>query len=478
MLVIPVFIVTLGVLSLNKLVIKRLIYLETAMKKFQSGDIDISTEISGDDEIGHLAQAFTMMTEEIKNKMDELSYLNRELTESGKEIRRANTYISNIINSMPSVLIGVDQDLVITQWNSEAERLSEIPYKQAVGQPLKEIVPSLARYFPHIRAAMKTREIRTLNHEMRHTGEMITYEDMTFYPLVSNGIDGAVIRIDDVTEKVQLEEMMIQNEKMLSVGGLAAGMAHEINNPLAGIVQTIHVLEERLDDDAHLSGNTRAAESVGTTMATITDYMKERDIFRMIDTIKESASRVADIVLNMLSFSRKADSSVSSHYLEDLFEKTLELAATDYDLKKKYDFKNIMIKKEYSPDKYLVPCEATKIQQVFLNILRNGAQAMESADTPEPCFTIQTGYDEFRRMAFLSIRDNGPGMEEDVRKRVFEPFYTTKPVGRGTGLGLSVSYFIITENHSGDMTVETTSGNGSQFTVYLPADNNGDGEKK
>jgi len=121
-----------------------------------------------------------------------------------------------------------------------------------------------------------------------------------------------------------------------------------------------------------------------------------------------------------------------------------------------------------------VPCEGAKIQQVVLNILRNGAQAMQEGGTRNPSFLIRMRIEKYREMFCLEIEDNGPGMDEAVRKRVFEPFFTTKPVGVGTGLGLSVSYFIVTENHKGDMSVESRPGSGTKFTICLPLKRGGD----
>ncbi|HAR33360.1 MAG TPA: histidine kinase, partial [Desulfobacter sp.] len=113
-------------------------------------------------------------------------------------------------------------------------------------------------------------------------------------------------------------------------------------------------------------------------------------------------------------------------------------------------------------------CQASKIQQVILNILTNGAQAMQGAGTPEPKFIVRTYVDPVRDMACMEIEDNGPGMKEEIRKHIFDPFFTTKPVGVGTGLGLSVSYFIITENHKGEMTVESSPGTSAKFVIRLP----------
>lgn len=154
--------------------------------------------------------------------------------------------------------------------------------------------------------------------------------------------------------------------------------------------------------------------------------------------------------------------------LELILDRTLELAATDYDLKRQYDFKTIEIEKEYAKDLPLVPCEKAKIQQVILNILRNGAESMQEAEIKKPKFLLRTWFEKDREMVVMEIENNGPGIDENIRKRIFEPFFTTKPVGIGTGLGLSVSYFIITENHGGELAVESPEGSGARFIIRLP----------
>jgi signal transduction histidine kinase len=193
----------------------------------------------------------------------------------------------------------------------------------------------------------------------------------------------------------------------------------------------------------------------------------------MLTTIHESGQRVAKIVDNMLNFARKSNAVVSTCNLPELINQTLALAATDYDLKKQYDFKMINIVKEYHDDLPPLPCEREKIQQVLLNLFRNGAQAMQGAAIKNPQFTIKAFVDDAQNMVEIEIRDNGPGMDETTRKRIFEPFFTTKPVGIGTGLGLSVSYFIITENHRGEITVDSQPGKGAAFSIRLPLERDG-----
>ncbi len=190
----------------------------------------------------------------------------------------------------------------------------------------------------------------------------------------------------------------------------------------------------------------------------------------MAEAINASGRRVAEIVDNMLNFARKSHAYVSPHNLAELLDRTLELASTDYDLKKQYDFKAIEIVREYAENLPSVPCEGAKIQQMLLNILRNGAEAMQEVNNrnEKQRFILRLTHEKVTDHIRIEIEDNGPGMDEATRKRIFEPFFTTKPVGVGTGLGLSVSYFIITKNHGGGMSVESEPGQGARFTVRLP----------
>ncbi|MBI9102078.1 MAG: PAS domain-containing protein [Spirochaetales bacterium] len=275
---------------------------------------------------------------------------------------------------------------------------------------------------------------------------------------------------ENITEKSRMQELLVHNEKMLSVGGLAAGMAHEINNPLAGIIQTSDVLFNRLASTLNIPANRKAAEKAGTSLEAVEEFMRLRQIPRMLLSIQESGRRVGEIVDNMLSFARKSDSSFSTYSINDVLEKTLALAATDYDLKKHYDFKNIEIRKQYEPSLPMVPCEGSKIQQVLFNIIKNAAQAMNEAGIGSPCIEVRTSYKKDKKRAVIEITNNGPGMSEDVRRRVFEPFFTTKPTGEGTGLGLSVSYFIVTENHQGEMEVLSAVDKGVTFIISLPVE--------
>ena len=388
--------------------------------------------------------------------------------EAEEEVSRTNSYIKSILASMPSVLIGVDKEERITQWNVEAEKLTGAGAGEAVGRPLGDVFPRLEGDLPVIRDAIENKEKREILNRPFLEGESPRFEDVTIFPIISEDQEGVVIRLDDVTERRQVEELMIQSEKMLSVGGLAAGMAHEINNPLMGIMLSAEMVAKRLGLDEGMGESEIAAEKAGITLGALRAYMNDRCIYEMLENIGESGKRIATIISNMLDFSRKSEHIKSSYQLTELLDKALKLLCTDLDLKKQYNFRYIDIVREYGKDLPPVACEGPEIQQVIMNILRNGAQAMQEAKTPDPCFILRAVLDDTGNSVVLEIEDNGPGIDRDTQKRIFEPFFTTKPVGVGTGLGLSVSYFIITEKHKGHLSVRSEEGAGTTFIISLP----------
>jgi len=446
-------------LAFRKLLNRPLGDLMDGVRMLSAGELNHKVMVYSEDELGQLAKAFNKMTQTLLNITDDLK-------KTVNKLNKAQSYVKNIINSMPSVLIGVDETSKVTQWNRQAEIETGLPAKKAKDRYLTEVFPRLSSEIEKIQMAMIEQQALVDTKVVHEIEGVAHYEDITIYPLTTNGEEGAVIRIDDVTEHVRLEEIMIQSEKMLSVGGLAAGMAHEINNPLAGMMQNASALINRLTSD--LPANDETAAECGTDMVSIQSFLEKRGVFQQLQLIHKSGIRAANIVDNMLNFARKSDTKPASNNICDLLDKTVKLAENDYNLKKKYDFRQIEIVREYEPNMPSVLCEASKIQQVFLNLLKNGAEAMSEKQEKNGRSRFVLRIINTGNMALIEVENNGPAMNETTRKRVFEPFFTTKSVGVGTGLGLSVSYFIITENHGGRMSVESTTNKGTKFIIYLP----------
>ncbi|WP_163340203.1 ATP-binding protein [Desulfopila sp. IMCC35008] len=268
----------------------------------------------------------------------------------------------------------------------------------------------------------------------------------------------------DLTEYKKTQELISQTDKMLSLGGVSAGIAHEIRSPLSTIALGTQVITSRLADDN--KANLEAASKAGTTLEHIHAYAKERELARMLSDIHESALRAGVIVDDMLSYSKKSIGEFEYTSLIDIVNKTLAFAKKDYTLRNMCRFDAIDIRKDFDDSLPKVYCSSSKIQQVIFNILKNGAEAMQDAGTQEPSFTLRLIKEHNR--ARLEIEDNGPGMSTNLQKKIFQPFFTTKSKEKGTGLGLSVSSFIIKENHHGDLQVDSTPGMGTTFIILLP----------
>ena len=389
------------------------------------------------------------------------------------ELIQLRQLLTDIINAMPLAVISVDEMGKVNQWNNGAEQLSEIETTAAIGQPITELLPELCQRHPKLCAVFsESRMVKIPRYSWRHAGEERSKE-ITAFPLNRNDGGGAVIRIEDIHDRLQMEQALIQSEKMLSVGTLAAGMAHEINNPLAAIMQSLQVISNRFSAD--LQQNLMAAERAGTSLEALNRYLKERQIDRLLEGALSSSDRVAEIVRNLLTFSRKADSGMLEHDIEKIIEQALDLAANDFNLKHNYDFRNILLECSYDPDLPKIRCENSQLQQVFLTLLNNSAQAMSEKQQrlPEPqrhsyqpkiSLSVRLQKNRLR----IEIADNGCGMDPATRKRIFEPFYTTKKPGAGTGLGMAICYYIIVSNHAGHLSVDSTAEIGTRVSIELP----------
>lgn len=440
--------------------------MDVAKKLMLDGAADFVTKPFRADELRRVC--------ELATRREDYLVSNAQVAERMDSLQKLRNLLGNIVDSMPSILIGVDVNGRINLWNRQAEAVCAVDAATAEGRTLAQVWPEFHN-LDEVQASLELGEIRKLTKVHLQLGDKGCYFDITIYPLLEETVVGAVIRVDEVTERVLLEERVMQSEKMFSMGQLAAGMAHEINNPLAGVLQNVQVISHRLSE--HSKANCAAAEAAGFEMEALLDYLKRREIGARLDAVMEAGKRTVQLVDNMLSFSRRDNSSMVSSDLSELIDKSVELAAGNFSLKKKFDFRSIDIQRNYDQRLPLVVCNPMQIQQVVFNLLLNGAYAMEeklqqlrngaSNYDYKPRFLLRTKYVD--RCARIEIEDNGIGMDDATQKRLFEPFYTTKKVGDGTGLGLSICYFIVTENHRGSMTVESRLNVGSRFVLEFPS---------
>ena len=382
------------------------------------------------------------------------------------ELQQSIDYMGKVLDLMPSIIIGIDENLRITHWNNRAVDDIGFSGEEVIGEKLHDVMPMLIVTSEEISEAIKDNKILKYNRTKRNIGNTTFYYDTVIYPVKTDKIKGAVIRIDETTEKVKLQAKVIQADKMSAINGLAAGIAHEIKNPLAGVLQTMQVMENRLKLDS--SKNLEIAEKAGLSMEALRRYINLRKIDLMMDSVKVSGKRADSIINNMLNFTRTDLDRKSQNNVIAILEEAIELAANDFVMKTKYEFSNIEIVKEFNDNVPFIKCEPVKLKVVFFNLIKNGVEAMyrKSYQGYHPEFRFNVNMTE--KNVVISIQDNGDGIDEKYLKKIFNPFYSTKPEVYGTGLSLPISYYIVKDYHNGEIAVDSVFGEWTKFTIKLP----------
>jgi PAS domain S-box-containing protein len=240
---------------------------------------------------------------------------------------------------------------------------------------------------------------------------------------------GSLLVLEDITEKVQLENQLLQTEKLSSIGLLAAGIAHEINTPITGISSYTQIL---------LKENVEPARRIS-----------------ILEKIEKQTFRAAEIVKSLLNFSRMSSSEFKAVDINQLISESLALL--DHQL----GLNHIKVASDFEGSLPPIYGNTGKLQQVFVNLFLNARDAMPSGGE----LAIHTGMNE--SMIIVDISDTGHGISKEHLKKIFDPFFTTKSIGKGTGLGLAVTYGIIQE-HGGKIFVDSDTGRGTRFTLKLP----------
>jgi two-component system, NtrC family, sensor kinase len=259
-----------------------------------------------------------------------------------------------------------------------------------------------------------------------------------------------------------LQAQLMQSEKMASLGQLAGGVAHELNNPAGFIYSNMESLDRYATGLARLLSvydNALLSPELMSQANAIKQEIKYEEVLPELSSIiadcQEGARRIRDIVMNLRTFSRLDEAEATPVDIHAGIDSTIRI------LSQYYNSDHIVLKREYAPLP-LVLCFAGQLNQVWMNLLMNAAQAIGCGPGE---VHIETGVQD--EMVFVRISDTGSGIEPEDMGKLFDPFFTTKPVGVGTGLGLSISYGIIT-SHGGAISVESTPGNGTTFTTLIP----------
>ncbi len=381
-------------------------------------------------------------------------------------LHETKDYLNSIINSMPSVLIGVTPAGYVTHWNRAAAEITDRPESFALGYRINEVFP----FFPHLLEWIE----KAIYHDSIETHESVSltlddethYFDITVFPLDFGDTHGAVVRVDDVTVRVRLENMMIQSEKMMSLGELAAGMAHEINNPLAAILHSVQNIQRRLQPG--LERNREVARHCSLDLVQMNSYLEQREIIRFLNGIQEAGTQAAQIVRSMLEFSRSSSRKEKHVHIGLLLKKSIEFYKSTQNMNTTDAENAIDIQLNLEEPLPAINCNSLELQQVFVNLLKNADQAVSMR--PPEFRKIQVSCRDVQDGIQIVFSDNGCGMDVRTMQHIFDPFFTTKDIGQGTGLGLSIAYFIITDRHKGQIDVASEPDAGTVFTIWLPRD--------
>ena len=362
-----------------------------------------------------------------------------------KSLYGVRELLTRVLQSSPSAIMSADRNGRILLMNEAAEELfgySLEPGEQADVSGLyppgvaRDIMKKLRSDDYGGRGKLPVTQVSIITAEK----EQIPVE-MTAAIIYENGQEIATMGIyNDLRERLsvrnKLEEaqaQLVQAEKLASLGQLAAGVAHEINNPLTGIMMYGNLLKEKLRGDPLLRDS--------------------------LNYILEDAERCRDIVKNLLAYSRQASTSRERFSLNTLIDESFPL------IRDQKLFINVTIRKFLSGDSLPVKADRNKMSQVFINLIMNALDVMEK----KGILTVRTYRDDESKMACLEISDTGSGIPEENLTRIFDPFFTTKELGKGTGLGLSTAYGIVKDNN-GEIFVKETGPEGTTFLVRLPLD--------
>lgn len=381
-----------------------------------------------------------------------------EIIDKEQEMRRIRIYLKSIIDSMPSVLIAVDRNFNVNEWNSAAEKLTGIPSDETYGSNIFELIPGLKKIEKTLLESSAGGRIIEIKRESFEFAGSRLY-NLTIFPVGSENDGNTGIRLDDVTELFRAEQNLVQSQKMEVIGTLAGGLAHDFNNILAAIMGSVSILQYRVKSS--------------------TDLDSDRDyLLKYLSMLEDSSLRASGVISRLLSLARKQDYDMKPVDLNKVISGVENICVNSFD-------KSISLSVKSYDREAMVKGDAVQLEQMLLNLCINGAHAMtimkgegESAGgilsitvseiRADREFTVshpEAG--ESKHYWTLSVEDTGIGISKKIIEKIFDPFFTTKAKGRGSGLGLSMVYGIV-RLHGGFMDIYTEEGNGSRFVVYLP----------
>jgi PAS domain S-box-containing protein len=411
--------------------------------------------------------------------------ISRDITKekkAEKALRKANTEIAQLIASLSSILIVLSPDTRVVQWNPSAQKILGVSQEKAIGHRLDEIGIQW-EYDPiahNIKLCEKDGKPKYLDPlRFKRVNGNDGYLGINISPIYeqNNELSGFILLAGDITERKTLESQLTQAQKLESIGQLAAGIAHEINTPIQYVNDNTDFLKNSMSDLIEvlrqydiLLENARKNEIHNDQIKSIDKTIEKIDLAYLCEEIPlaieqslEGLNRVAEIVRAMKDFSHPGVEKKVSMDVNKAIEKTITVARNEW----KYVAE---IQTDLAPDLPNIVCLPGEINQALLNIIVNAAQAIEEVIQTRPgekgTITIKTQ----RKIDHVEIyvSDTGSGIPDDIGPHIFDPFYTTKDVGKGSGQGLAIAYNIINIKHGGNLSFASKVGVGTTFFIRLP----------
>lgn len=366
----------------------------------------------------------------------ENSLLYKSEMEKAEELARLKDFSENIIESVSVGIVVIDLEGRITTWNSAMEEMVGVSRSRALGSPISAVLD--VDLIETIRnatgqqgwALTEPRHIYKFNAATEDGRPLTVNISLAPFEQARGVVSGTLLVLENVTERVQLEQQLLQREKLSSIGLLAAGVAHEVNTPLAGVSSYAQMLLQQMSSN---------------------DPKRQ-----LLEKIQSQTLRASGIVNNLLNFSRTGDTQFQEVDVNKVLEDTLQL------LEPQLRSSNIEVKRSFGRNVPGAFGNAPKLQQVFMNLVLNARDAMPGGGR----LSIHTRLVDTSLV--IDFGDTGIGIAPENIAQIYDPFFTTKEVGQGTGLGLALSYGIIQE-HGGRIFVESRPGEGAHFTIKLPA---------
>ena len=370
--------------------------------------------------------------------------------ETTARLQSSEAYIKSILDSMPLMLIGLNKDMEITQWNHMAESTTGMSQDMVLGQNLWEAYPTITLSADQAKEVLHSQKTVTIQHSQR--GQY--YFDITLYPLQDQTDTGLVVLVDDITQQMKAENKLVQRDKMSAMGELAAAMAHDIDSPVASILETLRDVQSQMDESS-------GVESVGDLRANLNPRLVQA---------KRSGRQASAIITNLLEFSRRHGDKKQNADMTAIMDRSVEVASSLLSHPSGFNFSDIPIERHYEPSLPLFPCYAAELQQVYMSLLRHAFHALCDC-LPQPDFKpfIRIEIAEFYDALWIKVQHNGRGLNSEEQTDIFEPFFsnTSDQPSCPVEHRLSFSYFIVTEHHNGHLAVTSDLSVGTTFHVQL-----------